>query len=54
MGVFKTNYADKMVCFTKKRGVKCIFLQKYLRMSKKSSTFAPAFEKERVTNGAIV
>jgi hypothetical protein len=25
--------------------LKCIFLQKYLAMSKKSSTFAPAFQK---------
>jgi len=26
-------------------GKKCIFLQKYLRISKKSSTFASAFDK---------
>ena len=32
--------------FMKKIHEKCIFLSKYLVNSKKSSTFAPAFEKE--------
>ena len=35
--------------FSKKIHIKCIFLQKYLVSSKKSSTFAPAFEKEALT-----
>ena len=32
----------------------CIFFQKYLVMSKKSSTFAPAFEKEHVFLAQLV
>ena len=32
--------------FCNKMKKNCIFFQKYLVMSKKSSTFAPAFEKE--------
>ena len=32
----------------------CIFLQKYLRISKKSSTFAPAFEKREVSLAQLV
>ena len=38
--------SKKFSYMQKKTPYFCIFFQKYLRMSKKSSTFAPAFEKE--------
>ena len=46
IGTKKHAKVRKFIEIFKKMKKKCIFFQKYLVMSKKSSTFALAFEKE--------
>ena len=53
MNILLQSY-NKFTKLAKKTTEKCTFFQKYLVVSKKSSTFAPALEKEHVFLAQLV
>ena len=53
MNILLQSY-NKFTKLAKKTQKNALFFQKYLVVSKKSSTFAPAFEKEHVFLAQLV